>query len=762
MEKRMKRIAAFVLALALIVTALPTIDSYALSYSGSASYKSGKYYTALTNVKLTGNQRTDIVNVAKSQIGYQEGASSSQLSGTVRGSKNYTEYGRWYGIQDMWCAMFVSWCAARAGVSTSIVPKHSYTPTGLQWFKDRGRAYSRASVASGKYTPKAGDIIYFKSARNSNPTNHIGIVTKYSNGTVYTIEGNTSSATISTNGGAVAAKSYSISNTYIVYICCPAYKNTSTPSTPSTPTSSLIPSNLKSVVFDASYYAAKYSDLKSAYGTDATKLYNHFINYGIKEGRTASPYFDVTYYVNNNSDLKKAFGTDYVAAMKHYVNTGINEPSRVTAAPVNLGDSFVAKISYTSTLNLSLSSNNVITYQNSDKPAQQWKFIRQSDGSYKIVNQKNGYCLDVANGSKASKANVGIVADNGTKAQRWFIYKKATDKYVLRPACSSTCALDVADASKEALTNVRTYTYNGSSAQTFNIKKLTQEPANLGADFCAKISTTTDKRLSLSSKNVILYRDSNAPAQLWRFIRQSDGSYKIVNQKTGECLDVQGGGSAAGTNVQIYKSNNQDAQRWFIYGSEGKYTLVPKCATNCALDVTNGSSEDLTNIQIYTKNDSAAQKFKITKLDYFEAVKPADIGTNVYYKITASSGKNLSLSDTNVILYTPSTAKAQQWKFVRQSDGSYKIINQKDGVRCLDVASGSSASGANVQIYNDNGSNAQRWFIYLKEGRYVLRPACAAKCVLDVKDGASADLTNIQTYTFNASSAQLFRLTAIQ
>ncbi len=106
-----KRVSTFLLALLLLVTlvlpAVPT-EASALSYSGSASYKSGKYYKALTQVNLTGNQRTDIVNIAKSQVGYQEGANSSQLSGTVRGNGNCTEYGRWYGLQDMWCAMFVS------------------------------------------------------------------------------------------------------------------------------------------------------------------------------------------------------------------------------------------------------------------------------------------------------------------------------------------------------------------------------------------------------------------------------------------------------------------------------------------------------------------------------------------------------------------------------------------------------------------------------------------------------------------------------
>ena len=213
---------ALILAFTFIFAAMPAIEADALSYSGSSSYASGKYYRQLTAIQLSGVQRADIVAVAKSQVGYQEG-NYGQYSGEVRGSNNYTEYGRWYGMNDMWCAMFVSWCANVAGISSSIVKYHAFTPDGLNYYISRGQAYKRSTVAAGGYTPIAGDIIYFKSPRNSNITNHIGIVTGYSNGTVYTVEGNTSSATVSTNGGAVAAKSYDIYNTYIVYICKPAY-----------------------------------------------------------------------------------------------------------------------------------------------------------------------------------------------------------------------------------------------------------------------------------------------------------------------------------------------------------------------------------------------------------------------------------------------------------------------------------------------------------------------------------------------------------
>lgn len=229
MHRKMKRILSWTLAAVLTAAVILPHGAQpvsALEYSGSAGYMSGKYYRALTEVKLTGDPRTDIVNVARSQVGYQEGGSANQLSGEVYGGVNFTEYGRWYGVQSMWCAMFASWCADVAGISTDIVPKHSYTPEGLKWFRDRGRAYSRAKVAEGAYTPQPGDLIYFKSSRNKNPTNHVGIVSGYSNGTVYVIEGNTSSASISTNGGNVAQKSYAITNTYIVYICCPDYEKT--------------------------------------------------------------------------------------------------------------------------------------------------------------------------------------------------------------------------------------------------------------------------------------------------------------------------------------------------------------------------------------------------------------------------------------------------------------------------------------------------------------------------------------------------------
>ena len=78
-------------------------------------------------------------------------------------------------------------------------------------------------------------------------------------------------------------------------------------------------------VFNATYYLNRYSDLKSAFGTDAAAALKHFVEHGISEGRRASESFDVTLYKENYPDLQELFGNDNAAYVNHYLNYGINE-----------------------------------------------------------------------------------------------------------------------------------------------------------------------------------------------------------------------------------------------------------------------------------------------------------------------------------------------------------------------------------------------------------------------------------------------------
>ena len=176
------------------------------SYTPSAYYRSGKYYTQLCNVSLTGNQRTDLVNVARSQLGYHEGDSIEDLNGTGSGSGNYSEYGYWFGTQVKgntyghyyaWCAMFVSWCARQAGIPTSVISNAAYAHADGS-NSSGGYSYFHVDYKSPtEYTPQEGDLIFFDKASQAGEWDHVGIVIGVSNGQVYTIEGNASNAVIS-------------------------------------------------------------------------------------------------------------------------------------------------------------------------------------------------------------------------------------------------------------------------------------------------------------------------------------------------------------------------------------------------------------------------------------------------------------------------------------------------------------------------------------------------------------------------------------
>lgn len=231
-RKTFSRIVCVVLLCALVLTFSEPVDS--VGSVCSKGYASSIFYRRLCNVRLSGDARSDIVQVAMSQVGYTEGNNKNQYSGLYGGSKNYTEYGLWYETSfyaddpqgynhAAWCASFVSWCAYQAGISSDIVYYHAYTPQGYNWYNSHAKVYSRSAVEQGTYTPQPGDIVYFKSNWNNNKVNHVGIVVRYTDGVLYTVEGNTSSGAETSDGGCVCLKSYSIGNTFIRYICCPNY-----------------------------------------------------------------------------------------------------------------------------------------------------------------------------------------------------------------------------------------------------------------------------------------------------------------------------------------------------------------------------------------------------------------------------------------------------------------------------------------------------------------------------------------------------------
>lgn len=478
----------------------------------------------------------------------------------------------------------------------------------------------------------------------------------------------------------------------------------------------VIPASLKSQVFDAEYYANAHSDLKSAYGTDETKLYSHFINNGIKEGRQAHPAFNVAYYTNNNSDLKSAFGKDYEKAMNHFVTIGYSE-NRTTAKTSNLGSSFYAKItSAKSGKNVTLKDSNVIINENAETAEQVWRFELQSDGSYQIFSTKDITKVIQVNGGKSeSGTNVCVGDDADTAAQCWYIYANGSN-YILKSKCANLRAMDCQDGGTANGTNIQIYTVDGTPAQDFIITE-TEVPS---------VDTEQEQEtVTIPSEKVKLVFDATYYANAHPDLKKAFGSDSTKLYEHFLVHGIKEGRQAHPIfDVKYYLSQNKDLQEAF--GKDYEKVLNHY--------ITIG----------YKENRKTAQV--------------CDLGTNFYAKISpaAATNMNMTLSSSKVVISDPSSSNAQIWKFVRYSDGSYKIVNMKSGTKVLD---GTTNSKKQVKVADGKDLKSQRWFIFEKNNTYILKRADSQYSVLDLSGNKTADNTNVIYSTVDGAKTQRWKIT---
>lgn len=168
--------------------------------------------------------RWKVINIALDEVNYLEKASKNNLDDKTAnaGSANITKYardldaisyynGRKQGLA--WCAVFLAWCFVKAfgkAVALKLLcqPTNTKNNAGagckyiVQYFKAKGRWHTS--------NPQAGDVIVFYDSTKTSHS-HTGLVYKVDDKKVYTVEGNTSSASgVVANGGAVAKKSYAL------------------------------------------------------------------------------------------------------------------------------------------------------------------------------------------------------------------------------------------------------------------------------------------------------------------------------------------------------------------------------------------------------------------------------------------------------------------------------------------------------------------------------------------------------------------------
>ena len=157
-----------------------------------------------------------MLEIARSQLGYQGSNTASNLTGANVGTKGkYTKYGQALGTNPCeWCAAFVFWCGRQAGVPTirgtlyaapGSITSNADQQDALVYFdlteRQRGLELFQTGIYKSRdsFTPDPGDLIFFlwDNSRDSASFSHVGIVSKVHEGRVYYIDGNGSDLTVS-------------------------------------------------------------------------------------------------------------------------------------------------------------------------------------------------------------------------------------------------------------------------------------------------------------------------------------------------------------------------------------------------------------------------------------------------------------------------------------------------------------------------------------------------------------------------------------
>ena len=209
----------------------------------------------------------------------------------------------------------------------------------------------------------------------------------------------------------------------------------------------------------------------------------------------------------------------------------------------------------------------------------------------------------------------------------------------------------------------------------------------------------------------------------------------------------------------IYRADNSNGGHtviiWYV---EGENVYVAECwgSVNNKINWGTFSSNNLGNkytINDYLKSNNFTGVWKHPGANNSSVDCNVDLGTNFEaYIINTEPWKHLTVEeDKNVDIRTGTGDANQIWHFDKNDDGSYTIYNNYYGV--LDY----SGQGDNVYAWEANGGDSQKWFISGESGAYYLKNKTSDK-VLDISGASHEDGANAQMFEFNGSSAQKFQV----
>ncbi|WP_327320605.1 RICIN domain-containing protein [Streptomyces sp. NBC_01235] len=208
------------------------------------------------------------------------------------------------------------------------------------------------------------------------------------------------------------------------------------------------------------------------------------------------------------------------------------------------------------------------TQQNTDNATdQQWRFVQQPSGFFRIFNVAGGKVLGVENQSTANGAKILQWDDNGTLDHEWTVAPHPAGGYTVANRGTGKI-LEIPNASTTTGTTAVQWSDTGCACQRWNLAQSALPP--LGTGQYTLVNKNSGKHLDIPGASNATgtaadqWQNSACPCQLFTFQSAGGGSWTIKNVSSNLNLDIRSGSTTPGAAVVQSTPSIADSQKWTL------------------------------------------------------------------------------------------------------------------------------------------------------------------------------------------------------
>jgi sucrose-6-phosphate hydrolase SacC (GH32 family) len=291
---------------------------------------------------------------------------------------------------------------------------------------------------------------------------------------------------------------------------------------------------------------------------------------------------------------------------------GISDGATYTAS--NAGSNLKLTIVGGSTTN-----GTYATQQNTTNGSdQQWRFVQQPSGYFKIFNVAGGKVLGIENQSTANGAKILQWDDNGTLDHEWAVAPAPAGGYTITSRVTGK-NLEIPNASTTAGTIAGQWDDTGCACQRWNLTQTALPTLTTGQ--YVFVNKNSGKYLDIPGASTAAgtaadqWRDSACSCQLFTFQSAGNGAWTIKNVNSNLNLDISGSSSTAGAAVVQNTASSAASQRWTLTDAGGGYYKLLNVNSALVAGVAQSSTTDGAAVVQWNSLSVDDQLWKIVRVN---------------------------------------------------------------------------------------------------------------------------------------------------